>query len=176
MPRHMWDFTPPTRDWTCAPYIGSAVLTTGPPGSPPEWFEMVLGYAGRKNWRVRNCRPLLLPCVHVCRIIYSLSKPLLNTSDGLSPLLGLWEYSHAQILGITLPFPLNCDPDWPLLYSSLAEALTSGQLLQFAPESLVVSWLLVTSWNVWPFQDYTTSCCAWGTAHWQAQTQTLAMP
>ena len=27
----MWDLSYPTKDWTCAPCIGSAVLTTGPP-------------------------------------------------------------------------------------------------------------------------------------------------
>ena len=32
MPRSMWDTSYPNRDQTRAPCIGSAVLTTGPPG------------------------------------------------------------------------------------------------------------------------------------------------
>ena len=57
-----------------------------------------------KNWRVRNCRPLLLPCIHVYRIIYSLSKPLFNTSDGLGPLPGLENTAMHRSWALPSPF------------------------------------------------------------------------
>ena len=34
-PPSMWDLSSPTRDWICAPFNGSRVLTTGLPGNSP---------------------------------------------------------------------------------------------------------------------------------------------
>lgn len=65
---------------------------------------------------------------------------------------GVWDRSFP--LAGSLILTLNRDPDWPLFYS-LVGAVTSGQLLCFPPETLIVSqpighFLECTD----PFQEY----------------------
>lgn len=99
---------------------------------------MTLGYAGRMYGRIKDCRSLLPPCVHLCRIIYSFNKFLLNISTGQGTLPGRGNVAVPGSWALSFPLAgsglliLNHDSDWPLLYSSLVGAVASGQLLHFA--------------------------------------------
>ena len=87
----MWDLSSSTRDQTCAPCIGSAVLTTGPPGKfqisfLKEWFvwkaednsDSYLSVAGRLFWgyklRVHTQKPQPAPPAYCLPPLPSQSK------------------------------------------------------------------------------------------------------